>query len=85
MNRAILLCVISACLVCLIVILLFASQIVGRHFNRTIALLFIAAMTALASAFATFIVEIRLASRTIRVRDEVLFHKEEVRESERER
>ncbi|HEX7873611.1 MAG TPA: DUF2721 domain-containing protein [Sphingobium sp.] len=74
-DTAILLSVVSACLVCLVVVMLFASEVVGRGFGRTIALLFIGSMLCQAGAFATFIVEIRLSARSIRVKQEWLFHK----------
>ncbi|MFT3966261.1 MAG: DUF2721 domain-containing protein [Sphingobium sp.] len=73
-DMAILLSVISACLVCLVVVLLFASEVIDHSFGRTIALLFIASMLCQAGAFATFIVEIRLASRIIRINKDLLSH-----------
>jgi hypothetical protein len=73
-DTAILLSVVSACLVCLVVVLLFASEIVGHSFGRTIALMFMVSMLCQASAFATFIVEIRLSSGAVRVSRELLFH-----------
>lgn len=76
-NGAILLSVASACAVCLVVILLFASQLSSAHLGTAIALLFIISMVLQASAFGTFIVEIRLASRTIHIRNEVLYHRAE--------
>ncbi|MET0372310.1 MAG: DUF2721 domain-containing protein [Sphingobium sp.] len=76
-NAAIFLSVASACAVCLVVILLFASELFDAHLGTAIALLFIIAMVLQATAFATFIQEIRLASRTIHIRNEVLYHKVE--------
>jgi MFS family permease len=76
-NMAILLSVASACAVCVVVILLFLSELTDLHLGTSIALLFILAMILLAAAFATFIVEIRLASRTIHIRNEVLYHEAE--------
>lgn len=73
-DTAILLSVVSACLVCLVVVLLFASEVVDASFGRTIALLFIASMLCQALAFATFIVEIRLSARAIRISKELLRH-----------
>jgi hypothetical protein len=77
-NTAIFLSVASACAVCLVVIFLFLSELTSAHLGTAIALLFILAMILLAAAFATFIVEIRLASRTIHIRNEVLYHEAEV-------
>lgn len=76
-DTAILLSVVSAGLVCLVVVMLFAAEVAGRGFGRTIALLFIASMLCQAGAFATFIVEIRLSRRTIRVSKDLLFHRAE--------
>jgi hypothetical protein len=76
-NFAILLSVLSACAVCLVVILLFASELFHAHMGRAIAFLFIISMLLQAGAFATFIAEIRLASRNIHIRNEILFHKVE--------
>jgi hypothetical protein len=76
-NGAIFLSVASACAVCLVVILLFAGNLLGAHLGTLIAILFIVAMIFQAAAFATFIQEIRLASRTIHIRNEVLYHKAE--------
>ncbi|QUT06482.1 DUF2721 domain-containing protein [Sphingobium phenoxybenzoativorans] len=80
-NAAIFLTVASACAVCLVVILLFASELMGAHLGTAIALLFITAMLLLATAFGTFIIEIALASRTIHIRNEVLFHEAEADET----
>ncbi|MGK2908349.1 MAG: DUF2721 domain-containing protein [Sphingobium sp.] len=74
-NSAIFLTVASGASVCLVVILLFASELFHAHMGRPIAFLFIVAMMLQAGAFITFIIEIRLASRTIHIRNEVLFHK----------
>lgn len=76
-NSAIFFTVASGASVCLVVILLFASELFRGHMGRPIAFLFIAAMMLQAAAFVTFIIEIRLASRTIHIRNEVLFHKAE--------
>lgn len=73
-NRAILASVVSATLVCMLIILLFAAQMAGVGFNRTIALFFIAALAALAASYILFIVEVRLASRSLRVAPALLQH-----------
>jgi hypothetical protein len=73
-NVAIFLSVASACAVCLVVILLFAGNLFGAHLGTPVAILFSLAMLLQAGAFATFIQEIRLASRTIHIRNEVLYH-----------
>jgi hypothetical protein len=76
-NAAIFLSVASASAVCLVVILLFAANLTGVHLGTPIALLFSISMMLQAGAFATFIQEIRLASRIIHIRNEVLYHKAE--------
>lgn len=76
-NAAIFLSVASACAVCLVVILLFAGNLFGAHLGTPIAILFSLAMLLQAGGFATFIQEIRLASRTIHIRNEVLYHQAE--------
>ena len=76
-NAAIFLSVASACAVCLVVILLFAGNLFDAHLGTTVAILFILSMLLQAGAFGTFIQEIRLASRTIHIRNEVLYHQAE--------
>lgn len=80
-NSAIFFSVASACAVCLVVILLFAGNLFNAHLGTPVAILFSLAMILQAAAFATFIQEIRLASRIIHIRNEVLFHKAEEEES----
>jgi hypothetical protein len=76
-SRAIFLCVGAAMVICLVVVLLFAGTLVRGHFGTTIALLFILAMLALGAAFAVFLIETRLASRAVRVRNAILEHQAE--------
>jgi hypothetical protein len=76
-NAAIFLSVASACAVCLVVILLFAGNLFDAHLGTPVAILFSLAMLLQAGAFGTFIQEIRLASRTIHIRNEVLYHQAE--------
>ncbi len=80
-NTAIFLTVASGAAVCLVVILLFAAELFDAHMGTPIAILFIMAMLLQAAAFITFIVEIRLAARTIHIRNEVLFHEAEADEA----
>lgn len=79
-NSAIFLSVASACAVCMVVILLFADNLFDAHLGTAIAIFFSLAMVVQAIAFAVFIVEIRLASRTIHIRNEVLYHQVEEEE-----
>ncbi|OYW86808.1 MAG: hypothetical protein B7Z20_06565 [Sphingobium sp. 32-64-5] len=76
-NFSILLSVLSACMICLVVILLFSNQLVGERFDTLIALLFIGSMLCMGAGFALFIVETRIGSAVIRVRNEILHHKPE--------
>lgn len=80
-NVSIFLSVASACAVCLVVILLFAGNLLDAHLGTPIAVLFSVSMMLQAAAFATFIQEIRLASRTIHIRNEVLYHQAEEEDS----
>ena len=79
-NVAILLSVLAACMVCLLVILLFASQLFNNLFDTVVALLFIGSMLCTGAGFALFIVETRVGSAVIRVRNEILYHKAEEEE-----
>ncbi|MBO9580966.1 MAG: DUF2721 domain-containing protein [Sphingobium sp.] len=74
-NCAILLSVLSALLVCAVVILLFASSLLDVNLGTLIALLFIGSMFSIGSAFAIFIYETRLGSRVIHIRNEILYHR----------
>ncbi|MBB4641087.1 hypothetical protein HNQ99_001391 [Rhizorhapis suberifaciens] len=73
-NGSIFLSVASAIAICTLVMLLFSAQLFGVHMATAVALLFIAAMMLMIIALCTFLVEIRLASRTIHIRSEVLYH-----------
>jgi hypothetical protein len=76
-NAAILLTVIAAVLTCLVVILLFASNLIDANLGTLIALLFIASMMSMGAGFAVFIVETRLGSRAVHIRNEILYHQAE--------
>ncbi|HEY9580410.1 MAG TPA: DUF2721 domain-containing protein [Rhizorhapis sp.] len=75
LNNAIFLSVASAILVCLVVVLLFSAQLFGAPMGTPVALLFIIAMLLMISALCTFLVEIRLASSTIHIANEVLSYR----------
>lgn len=66
--------VISALLICLVVVLLFAASLSRFHFGSEIALLFIASMLAIGGAFAVFLYETTIAARAVRIRSELLQH-----------
>jgi hypothetical protein len=66
-NLAITLCAISALLVSLVVVSLFANAFFDAHMAATIAALFVGAMLFLTAAFLAFLVEVRIATRTLRI------------------
>lgn len=76
-NTAIFLSVLSAVLICLVVVLLFAAELANVNFGTLIALLFIGSMVAIGAGFAAFIVETRLGSRIVHIRNEILYHEAE--------
>lgn len=76
-NLSILLSVSSALLVSTVVVLLFTAELIGTNMSTAVALLFILAMLLIMTALLSFLVEVRLAARTIRVREEVLRHRVE--------
>jgi hypothetical protein len=72
--------VVSAVLTCLVVVLLFAANLVRTRLGTEIAWLFIASMLAIGAGFAVFLLETTIAARAVRVRSELLQH--EVDESD---
>ncbi len=76
-SAAISLAVLSAVLTCAVVVLLFAGSLLKAEFGTTIALLFIACMISLGSGFFVFLIETRVASRAVRIRNELLEHQAE--------
>jgi hypothetical protein len=66
--------VVSAVLTCLVVVLLFAANLIRTHLGNAIALLFIASMLAIGAGFAVFLLETTIASRAVRIRSELLQH-----------
>jgi hypothetical protein len=73
-NWATGLSVTSAILTCLVVILLFAANLVRTHLGTEIAWLFIASMTSIGTGFGAFLIETTIAARAVRVRSELLQH-----------
>jgi len=71
-NTAILLCTASAVAVCVVVAALFVASLAGLGFARTMAGLFVFAMALLIAGLCLFLGEIRIAVRSIRIRDELL-------------
>lgn len=66
-NAAISMAVLSALLVCLVIVSLFLSSIVGRVTNHLIEWLFIAAMLSLVGTLLTFLREIYVATANLRI------------------
>jgi hypothetical protein len=71
-NGAIWLATGSAIAVCLMVVVLFVAGLLDTRFGRTLASLFILAMLLLIAALGLFLLEVHLASRAIRIRNELL-------------
>jgi hypothetical protein len=67
MSTAITLSTVSALLVAIVVVLLFASTFVDFNLALPVAGLFILAMIALIAALLAFLLEVRVATRTIRI------------------
>lgn len=71
-NAAIALNVASAIAICLLVALLFITQLVGLPFRTAVAVAFIAAMLLLITGLILLLIEVNLAIRALRVRKELL-------------
>jgi Protein of unknown function (DUF2721) len=71
---AISLSVLSAVLICAVVVLLFSASLTRFHVATVIAWLFIGSMIAIGLGFAIFLIETRVGSRAVRVRSELLQH-----------
>ena len=74
-SWAISLSVLSAVLICAVVVLLFGASLTRVHVAPTIAWLFIGSMIAIGAGFAVFLIETRVGSRAVRVRSELLQHR----------
>ena len=66
-SSAITMCAISALLVALVVVALFANAFLAANLAALIAILFVAAMLSLTGAFLAFLIEVRIATATIRI------------------
>ena len=73
-SWAISLSVLSAVLICAVVVLLFSANLTRLHVASAIAWLFIGSMIAIGFGFAIFLIETRVGSRAVRVRTELLQH-----------
>ena len=74
-SWAISLSVLSAALICAVVVLLFTASLSSLHVATAIALLFIGSMIAIGIAFAIFLIETRVGSRAVRIRSELQQHR----------
>ena len=79
-NWATGLSVTSAMLTCLVVVLLFAANLVRTHLGTEIGWLFMASMLCIGAAFAVFLLETTIAGRAVRVRSELLQHRVDERD-----
>lgn len=66
-NWAISLSTLAALLVCMVIVTLFASELVIVDLSRLIAVMFIATMLALIAALVLFFMEISIAAQTLRI------------------
>lgn len=71
-NLSVAACTASALIVCLVIVALFVTAFGGYGFGRTVAALFVLAMAALIVGLLLFLLEVRTASRSLRVRPELL-------------
>lgn len=71
-NRAIYATTASALLVCFVVALLFAEQFTNLPVREAVAFLFIATMAVLVLGLAFFLREISIASRSLKIRQDLL-------------
>ena len=67
--------VLSAVLICAVVVLLFSASLTNTHVAGAIAWLFILSMISIGAGFAIFLVETQVGSRAVRVRSELLKHR----------
>lgn len=71
-HFAITLCTISALLVCCVVAILFVGDLLDVHKAGIVAVLFVAAMATLIVGLLLFLTEVRIATRSVRVRAEYM-------------
>ena len=64
----------SAMLTCLVVVLLFAANLIRTRLGTEIAWLFMASMLTIGGGFAVFLIETTIAARAVRIRSELLQH-----------
>ena len=74
-NRAIALSTLAALLVCVVIIFLFTGQLLQVSVTRAVSILFIATMGVLVAGLLSFLLEIRISSRTLRVARHLIAHR----------
>ncbi|MGJ3626234.1 DUF2721 domain-containing protein [Sphingomonas sp. MMS24-JH45] len=72
MNWALLLVVSSAVMTCLVVAMLFVAVLLKFHIGQYVAAEFVLAMALLILGLVAFIVEVRVSTHAIRIREELL-------------
>ena len=71
-NRALILCTISAVLICIVIAGLFTAVLFDLALAQPIAIIFVLAMLLLIAGLGMFLYEIRIAVHATRVQDELL-------------
>lgn len=71
-NNAVGFCTAAALFICLVVAVLFVADLVDLNFGRWIAMMFVSAMGLLVTGLVLFLLEIRLAAKSLRVRPDLL-------------
>lgn len=71
-HRAIALSTLAALLICIVIILLFTGQLVPLPVTQAVAVLFVITMALLSVSLVSFYIEVRIASRSLRVARAVL-------------
>lgn len=71
-HWAIALTVLSAALICAVVVLLFADPFIDPPLGPAIAILFIGSITSIGLGFVLFLIETHLGARAVRIRDDIL-------------
>ncbi len=66
-NRAISLCTVAALLVCVMIAVLFISAFFEPDVSRGVAALFVLSMAALIAGLVSFLIEVQLATRSLRI------------------
>ncbi|KRB86358.1 hypothetical protein ASE00_06490 [Sphingomonas sp. Root710] len=71
-NRALVLCTVSAVLICIVIAGLFLAALLDLKLGAAMAIAFIVAMTLLIIGLGLFLLEVRIAVKATRIQDELL-------------